>query len=1125
MSLSKIDLENDSSDRNSSSSRLLHDIEAISKALYLQRPPPKSLIFPYERRSKSAERTRFTEPKSNPNSGNFNEKVLQKNKKSSSLWNWKKPLKALAHIRDHRFNICFFLHVHSIEGLPMNFNDCSLHVFWKRKDDVLATRPSRILQGTAEFEETLMYKCSVYGGRSGAHSSAKYEVKLSLIYASVVGAPGVDTGKHWVDLTRLLPLTLEELEGEKSVGTWTTSFKLAEKAKGATLNVSFGFKVMKDNLSESKNNRNVSELINLTEDRSMALESVKGLAVNNYNEMLKRVGSVPRNSSHRSFLSYTSHEVSPILGLELSKSINFLYEKLNEANLNGSKEFNLSSEYVEPPNNHNFESAKDFGESEFDCSEFTVVEKGIEVSEKEHLEPKGSVQTIDDPVVETINVDEITGGDNIALEEKMKSNSKEDTCGSYIDEVLVNDGKHEDRILCTTGSTIQELELIFDDMFISELKDLESPLAIDELLEQENYTEIKSNYRASKTSKTSLSLDDATESVASDFLKMLGIDQASSGFTSDSNPESPRELLLREFEKEALNSGSSIFDFDVREEDQLEFSCNAPTGSSSQDSCRDFVLFPIIQGSDGEHNRADQLLKNRRKANILEDLETECLMREWGLNESAFQSSPRYCSDGFGSPVELPPEDTSELPPLGDGFGPLIETKSGGYLRSMNPSLLRNAKNLGSLVMQVSRPVVLPAEVGSEIIDILQHLASVGIKKLSMQLNKLMPLEDITGKTLQEVAQEAAPRTLVSERQTSLQYGSLFAQDSFAGREKEEELRFGWTNDCMRSSLIVGEMGKGFLSTTDFACLAMNGIEALLIDGLRIQCGMSDEDAPSCIRTHSAGLQLSDVRDGANDIDELMDLSVTLDEWLNLDNGIIDDEDQISLHTVKTAHHSQCIDFVSGTLIREVSCDKASGKTHTLLRNNFTVALMVLLRDPLRNYEPVGTSMLALFQVERIFGHVKPKIYSAMRDRNERTDGEANSEEEEVTVKRGEEKEEYKETTPWFKLSEVHLAGLNAELGKNHLWGSRTQQQSGTRWLLASGMAKSKKYSLSNSKAIVISNRLGPKKVQNEDVLWSITSSFDDAGTNWKELTALVPYIRNPDFVFPPNENPGSHVI
>jgi hypothetical protein len=34
-------------------------------------------------------------------------------------------------------------------------------------------------------------------------------------------------------------------------------------------------------------------------------------------------------------------------------------------------------------------------------------------------------------------------------------------------------------------------------------------------------------------------------------------------------------------------------------------------------------------------------------------------------------------------------------------------------------------------------------------------LASIGIEKLSMQANKLMPLEDITGKTMQQVAWEA----------------------------------------------------------------------------------------------------------------------------------------------------------------------------------------------------------------------------------------------------------------------------------------------------------------------------------------------------------------------------------
>lgn len=59
--------------------------------------------------------------------------------------------------------------------------------------------------------------------------------------------------------------------------------------------------------------------------------------------------------------------------------------------------------------------------------------------------------------------------------------------------------------------------------------------------------------------------------------------------------------------------------------------------------------------------------------------------------------------------------------------------------------------------MQVSNPVVVPAEMGSSVMDILQGLASVGIEKLSMQANKLMPLEDITGKTIQQIAWESAP--------------------------------------------------------------------------------------------------------------------------------------------------------------------------------------------------------------------------------------------------------------------------------------------------------------------------------------------------------------------------------
>ncbi|KAJ0030571.1 hypothetical protein Pint_13737 [Pistacia integerrima] len=1116
MNLSRIESANDKSDGNDNS-QLLLDIEAISKALYLPKTRTKALISP--NRSKSAERTRFADSKSKQNSGIHDENVLHKNKKSSLLWNWKKPLKALAHIGHNRFNICFFLHVHSIEGLPVNFNDINLSVLWKRKDKVLGTRQSTVVQGIAEFEEMLMDKCWVYGSRSGSHNSAKYEEKLSLILASVVEAPGVDIGKHWVDLTRLLPLTLEELEGEKSSGKWTTNFKLAGKAKGATLNVSFGFSVMKDNFVQSKNNMNV-------------------FATSNDNNMLRRVGSVPSSLDLRSALSSMSldakvyEEVSPILGLELSKSIKFLYEKLNEANVHGSEEFDLSSEHVERTNNLNLESAKDTSESESDNADFVVIEQGIEMSEKEPLKlEQSAANMIDGSVVEMINVDEIIGDDNIAVDENVGFNPKESTSSGYMDEVVVNDSQDKEITVSPTGSTMDELESGFSGLLISELADLESPLDVDEFLEQENYMDVKSNYRASKMLEKSLSLDDATESVASEFLNMLRVEHASFGLSSDGDPSSPRERLLREFEKETLASGNFILGFDS-EEDQVHFSCTAPTGSGSWDCFQDFGRFPDIHGSEDEHKSADWLLKNRRKANILEDLETESLMREWGLNERAFQSSPRYCSDGFGSPVELSSKFSFELPALGDGFGPFVQTKGGGYLRSMSPLLFRNAKNVGSLLMQVSRPVVLPAEMGSEISDVLEHLASVGIKKLSVQTKKLMPLEDITGKTLKEVALEATPITMVSKRQASPQYGSIFGQDAFGRRLEDEEFQYGWSYEYESSGLNSDAMDSGWASVENFTSLAMDRIETLSIEGLRIQSSMSDADAPSRIRIHpikknfewkntnlvgllnsegAAELQLLDVRDDAND-DELMDLSVTFDEWLKLDCGIIGDEDHINKSRLKilAAHHAKCIDLVGGTIAGHLNWDEASGKNHGLLGNNLTVALRVLLRDPLRNYEPVGTSMLALFQMERVVLPFKPKICSTILNRNEEKDNEAS-----LNESGDKENEKEIEGTPWFKILEVHLAGLNTELGSNQIWGTKTQQQSGTRWLLASGMAKSSKHPVSRSKAIVISNRQGGRKVQNEDVLWSITSDSPDTRRNWQESVGLVPYIRNPDIVFP----------
>uniref|UniRef100_A0A2P2N674 Uncharacterized protein n=1 Tax=Rhizophora mucronata TaxID=61149 RepID=A0A2P2N674_RHIMU len=122
---------------------------------------------------------------------------------------------------------------------------------------------------------------------------------------------------------------------------------------------------------------------------------------------------------------------------------------------------------------------------------------------------------------------------------------------------------------------------------------------------------------------------------------------------------------------------------------------------------------------------------------------------------------------------------------------------------------------------------------------------------------------------------------------------------------------------------------------------------------------------------------------------------------------------------------------------------------------------MVQLRDPLRNYEPVGTPMLALIQVERVFVPPKPKIYckvSEVRSNNEEDDELESMVKGEAEEETREEKALEEEEIPQFRISEVQIAGLTTEPGKKKLWGTTTQQKSGSRWLLANGMGKINKH-------------------------------------------------------------------
>ncbi|XP_056176899.1 protein PLASTID MOVEMENT IMPAIRED 1-RELATED 2 isoform X1 [Syzygium oleosum] len=1103
---------NGASSMSASNSQLLHDIEAISRALYLHEATQKPLISPSTEcpgKVGCVKHRLVAEP------GNRDDKGSNKFNKSLSMWNWKKPLKALSHLRGQKFGCLFFLHVHSIEGLPVNFDGVGFCVEFKRKDEVLKSRPSRVLRGTADFDDTLMHRCTVYCHKSGPLNSCKYEPKLFSVHTYVIGTPGFDVGEHWVDLTRLLPLTWEELDGDESSGKWTTSFKLAGKAKGATLNVSFGFSLVSRANLESHGNMTVSELKNLAYSRPNTEQHDRGFPQNCSTEKLRRSGSVPSDLNHPS-LQFAQpldvkmgHDAFVDPAIEFSKSIHYLYEKLDQDILSDKSGSDLSSENLKSLKAKSDlcpEPVREPIDDEGDDMDFVVIDQGIEVPQSKQLNPvQVSIHT-QDSATETLNKDETLICDLLYLDE-MKCDLVDHLTGSTTAGLVIGDNKIGELSVHAKRSAL-EVESTFLDALILDSADLGSLPASGHSKRKENYMELKYSYKANKKGTQSLSCDDISEFVTSDFLHMLESEHSLSGSNFNGEPESPREQLLREFEREAFLSGNFILGFNATEE-WARFGCGASVGSSSEDNSEDSILASVLQDAEEEYERSSQSLRHRRKIKMLEDLETEILMREWGLDEKAFQNSPRCPSGGFGSPIELPPQEPVESPLLGEGFGPSIQTGGGGFLRTIIPSLFRNAKNGMNLILQVSRPVVLPARMGSSNMKVLQHLASIEIEKLSKQIDKAVPLKNITGTTLQQVACEAAPKTI--RRQALLQHETASSQNS-----KEQECTLSCNNPV-----------SDLVSLEDIVLLAMDKIEALTIEGLRTQCGMTDEEAPSSIIPHfempasqrmyanfhelmsleDDEFHLYDVQNSDSDAYGLMDFSVTLDDWLRLDAGVSIgnlDETGESTRKILVAHHAKCEDSSREKLIEDIHPGEASGMRSGLLRNNLTVAFRVQLRDPLRNFEAVGDPMLALVHVERRYVH-----QDVSERRNEDEDGG-------MPTRDG-------MAISSFRIIELHLAGVDSEPGKKQSWGTTRQRQLGARWLFASGLGKATKQPLAKkatkqplakSKAAVKS-LLGVKtKGPHADVLWSISPCPHGIESNSKKSERRTTHVRNPDVIF-----------
>ncbi|XP_020685579.1 protein PLASTID MOVEMENT IMPAIRED 1 [Dendrobium catenatum] len=171
------------------------------------------------------------------------------NTNKKGIWSWK-PLRAISHIGKQRLSILFSIEVVTIQSLPASMNGIRLAVSVRKKESkegAVKTMPARVLQGAADFEETLFIKSHVYcngGGSSG--KPLRFEPRVFVISPIAIDAPELDFGRSSVDLSLLVKESMERsIEGSR-IRQWDTVFKLSGKAKGGELVIKLGFQIMED---------------------------------------------------------------------------------------------------------------------------------------------------------------------------------------------------------------------------------------------------------------------------------------------------------------------------------------------------------------------------------------------------------------------------------------------------------------------------------------------------------------------------------------------------------------------------------------------------------------------------------------------------------------------------------------------------------------------------------------------------------------------------------------------------------------------------------------------------------------------------------------------------------------
>ncbi|RVX15781.1 Protein plastid movement impaired 1 [Vitis vinifera] len=261
-------------------------------------------------------------------------------------------------------------------------------------------------------------------------------------------------------------------------------------------------------------------------------------------------------------------------------------------------------------------------------------------------------------------------------------------------------------------------------------------------------------------------------------------------------------------------------------------------------------------------------------------------------------------------------EDSTEadtmvfLPDLGKGLGCVVQTRDGGYLAAMNPlDTAVTRKDTPKLAMQLSKALVLTSHKSMNGFELFQKMAATGLEELSSEILSSMPLDELIGKTAEQIAFEGIASAIILGRNKEGASSSA-ARTVAAVKTMATAMNTGRRE---RISTGIWNVNEDPLTVDEILAFSMQKIEAMAVEALKIQADMAEEDAPFEV----SSLFGKTATTSGKDQNHPLASAIPLEEWMK----------NSSLNTSDGESESQ---------------------------TTLTLTVVVQLRDPVRRFESVG---------------------------------------------------------------------------------------------------------------------------------------------------------------------------